>query len=147
MSLKGKIKENHSPMNKYELAVIGLPPITFTKVSGLEKETQKVTLPDRTSASGGQSNPFEITASLPLHHESEVAAIQSWYNEGQDPVSPTYKKTGTMVYKALDDTVTAAYSLIGAWVSKIKFPDTDMEDEGAMAVVEITLTVDDYDTL
>lgn len=147
MTLKNVIQPNHVPINKYELSVLGLPKIIFTQVSGIEQETQKVTLPDRTSASGGQSEPFEVTAQLPLHHDNEVGAIESWYKEGQDPVSATYKKPGTMLYKRIDDSVAKTYSLIGMWVSKLKMPDADMSNEGEPAMVEVTFTVDDYDIL
>lgn len=147
MTLKNLVKPNHVPMNKYELLVLGLPSILFTQVSGIEQETQKVDLPDRTSASGGQAAPFEITAMLPLHHDAELAAIEAWYKEGQDPVTATYKKTGTMIYKAIDDTVARSYSLLGMWISKLKYPDTEMANEGELAQVEVTFTVDDFDIL
>lgn len=147
MSLKNTIKPNHAPINKYELLVLGLPSILFTEVSGIEQEIQKVDLPDRTSASGGQTSPFEITAMLPLHHDTELAACESWYKEGQDPVTPTYKKTATMIYKSIDNTVAKSYSLLGMWISKIKMPDTEMANEGEMAQVELTFTVDDFDVL
>jgi len=147
MTLKNLIQPNHAPINKYELLVLGLPSVLFTDVTGIEQETQKVTLPDRTAASGGQSEPFEVVAKLPLHHTSEVSAIEAWYKEGQDPVTANYKKTGTMIYKAINDTIVKSYSLIGTWISKLKYPDTDMTNEGEPALLEVTFTVDDYDLL
>ena len=36
MPLKGLIDPDHIPVNKYELAVIGLPTIQFTSISGME---------------------------------------------------------------------------------------------------------------
>lgn len=144
MTLKNTIQPNHIPINKYELSVLGLPVITFTKVGGIEQETGDIMLPDKTSASGGQQEPFDMVCELPLHHTSEVDAIESWHKEGKDPVSPTYKKTGSMLYKGQDDSVVRAYSIINAWAKKLKYPDVEMENEGDMAVLEVTLRVDDY---
>jgi len=147
MTLKNIIQPAHAPLNKYELIVVGLPPVVFTQVAGIEQETQKVTLPDRTSVSGGQMDPFEIVAQLPLHHVSEVAAIELWYKESHDPVTATYKKTGTMIYKSIEDTVVKSYSLLGMWISRVKYPDADMANEGEAGYLEVTFTVDDYEIL
>jgi hypothetical protein len=79
---------------------------------------------------------------------AEVAAIESWFKEGKDPVQPTYKKDATAVYKRIDDTIVKTLALIGSWVSKLKYPDGDMSNEdGEMGILTVTLTVDDYDTL
>jgi hypothetical protein len=148
MTLKNVLKPNHSPVNKYKLSVSGLPALVLTKAGGVEQETGKVTLPDKTWASSGEQEPFEIECELPLHHTSEVAAIEKWYKEGKHPVQKSYKKTGTMIYKAIDDSTVKSLSLIGAGVTKIKYPDEDMSDtEGAMNVLVFTLTVDDYKIL
>ena len=147
MTLKNTIAANHSPANKYDLSVAGLPKFTFTKVDGIEQEVKKVTMPDRTAASGGQSDPFDVKATLPLHHTAEVAAIEAWFKAGKDPVQAGYKKTGTMIYKAIDDTIVKSYSLEGMWVSKLKMPDVEMSNDGEAALVEVTFSVDDYDVL
>lgn len=145
MVLKGKINANHIPINKYKLSVTGLVDILFTKVSGIEQEVAGTILPDRTRATGGEPQPFEITCELPLHHTSEVAVIQSWFAECKDPVSATYKKVGTMDYLDTSATNVASYTLDGMWITKLKYPDTDMSnEEGEMAVLEVTFSVDSY---
>jgi len=148
MTLKNLVQSNHSPINKYELDVAGLPKLIFTKAGGVEQETGKTTLPDKTSASGGEQEPFEIECELPLHHAAEVAAIETWYKQGKHPVQEGYKKDCTMVYKRIDDSIAKTLAYIGTWVSKLKYPDADMSNaDGEMAVLTVTLTCDDYDIL
>ena len=89
--MKGVLAPDHIPKNKYELRVRGLPPITFTAVSGLEEELDKVDLPDRTGASGGNTKNGEFTARMPTHHTTERIALEAWFAECQDPVPRTYK--------------------------------------------------------
>lgn len=143
MSLKNKLQPDHAAVNAYELLVEGLPPITFTKVSGMEDETETTDLPDRTSASGGQSKPFDVTAEMPIHHSAEMAALENWLQEGRDPVQPTYKKTGTMVYKTISGNVAKAYTMIGMQCKKQKLPDSEMENEGEVSLCEWTFRVDE----
>ena len=140
--MKGKIKPDHMPVNKYELVVIGLPPITPVTVSGIEDELQTVDLPDRTKASGGNRNPSEVVITLPMHHLAEQAAMELWYAESQDPVSPTYKKIGTLIYKSLSGQSFKSYTLDGVFPSKRALPEGDMANEGEQANVEWTLQVD-----
>lgn len=147
MTLKNLVQPDHASSNKYELSVLGLPKIIFTKVTGLEQETKKTTLPDGTAASGGETDPFEIVAELPIHHEAEVQAMEEWNQEGKDPVTLTYKKPGTMVHNRISGAVAKAYALIGMWPSKLKYPDSDMSDSETMQVLEVTFTVDDKDPL
>lgn len=147
MSLKNKIQADHAPVNKYELTALGLPKITFTKVSGMEQEVKKTNLPDMTAVSGGETDPFEITAELPIHHDAEVQAIEDWHDEGKDPVQATYKKPGTMEYKRASGATARAYSLIGMWPTKLKYPDTDMSDAESPAMLEVTFSIDDKDQL
>ena len=147
MTLKNTIDPNHVPLSKYQLNVLGLPLLKLTKVGGIEKVLKVANLPDKTSASGGQQDPFDLVCELPLHHSAERQAIEEWYKEGQDPVTATYKKSGVMSYKAIDDSVSAAYSLIGAFCMRLKYPDSDMEDDETMGVLEFTLRVDDAEPL
>lgn len=143
MGLKGKIQENHIALNNYQLLVVGLPPLTPTKVSGLEEELDVVTLPDRTQASGGNTKPGEFTIMLPMHHLIEQAAMELWFKGSQDPVVPGYKKPATVIYKSIQDTVLKTYTLVGVFPSKRKTPDAEMSNDGDMAEVEWTLKFDD----
>jgi hypothetical protein len=133
------IKDDHMPLNKYDFLVTGLIPITFLKVDGLEEELETVDLPDRTPASGGQVKPVEFTVSVPLHHESEILAMNVWWQEGQDPVLPTYKKAAVLIFKSITGQISKKIALINCFVSGRKWPDAEQENEGEMAVVEYTL--------
>jgi hypothetical protein len=143
MPLKGLIDADHIPVNKYELSVVGLlADVVFTKVSGMEVEVAPVDLPDRTKATGGQLGTSELTVEVPMHHGSQIAAMELWFQEGQDPVTITYKKAATLTHFSGSGAISKNYSMLGVWISKRKLPDLSFEDAGAMAVAEYTLQVD-----
>jgi len=75
--MKGVIHPDHIPRNKYQLLVDGMPDFTFLNVGNLEEELETVDLPDRTTASGGNTKPIEFTASIPTHHSEERIAMES----------------------------------------------------------------------
>jgi hypothetical protein len=143
MTIKGAIKPNHAPLNQYKLLVIGVPPLTPTKISGIEEELETVELPDRTHASGGFTKAGEFQMSLPMHHATEIAALEAWFRSGQEPVTANYKKAATLVYMGLDGKPSKSFTLIGLFVSKRKLPDLDMKNEGDMAEVDYTMKWDD----
>jgi hypothetical protein len=143
MSIKGAIDADHIPLNKYKLVVVGLPEITFTKVSGMEVELEAVDLPDRTRASGGQTKAVEFTATVPLHHVTEMAAMELWFTQSQDPVAPGYKKAATLQRTSVSGAIIAQRSLVGVFPTKRKDPDNEMANEGELAEVEWTLSVDE----
>ncbi len=142
--MKGVIKPDHMPTNKYELVIIGMPPLTPTTMSGLEDELETFDMPDKTVVSGGNRKAGEFEITIPLHHKVEMAAMELWFQEGQDPVSPLYKKPGTAIYKSISGTVISAYALIGAQVVKRKLPDADMGSEGEIALATWTIKLDDH---
>lgn len=142
MGLKGTIKPDHINVNKYQFAVVGILPLIFTKISGLEEELDVVNLPDRTRASGGNSQPIEFTAMQPAHHTGEVAAMEVWFLEGHDPVLPTYKKPVTLSILSGSGGIVRSYTVLGVWPSKRKTPDLDMSNEGEMAEIEWTFQAD-----
>lgn len=141
--MKGVIQADHIPVNKYLLIIIGLPPLTPTEVSGMEDELQTVDLPDRTTASGGNRGPSEFTVMIPAHHTVEIAAMELWFREGQEPVTPSYKKAGTMIMQSLSGANARVRTLVGAYVSKRGDPDLELANEGEMAAIEYTIKVDD----
>jgi len=50
-----------------------------------------------------------------------------------------------MLYYNINGVVAKSLSLAGVWVSKLKYPDTDMgNEEGELALLEVTFSVDDY---
>lgn len=148
MPLKGRIDEDHIPLNKYELAMIGLlVPVTITKLSGMETELPGVELPDRTVATGGQSGVSELVVEVPAHHTAEIFAMEAWLTEGKDPVTATYKKVGVLAMVSNSGAIRRSWTLTGAWNRKRKLPDMSFDDEGGMSVIEYTISVDDVTLL
>jgi hypothetical protein len=149
MALQGSVLPDHVPVNNFVLAVTGLPAIFFVEVSGIELETQAIDLPDRTKASGGQFGAQEFTGKTMMHHNIERAALETWFNEGQNPVLPHnfsdssgYKKSGTLTHKSLNNVSKGVYTISGCWIMKRKLPDLSTEDEGAPAMIEWTFSCD-----
>jgi hypothetical protein len=145
--MKGILKPDHIPTNKYEFIALGLPPFTPVTMSGIEDELNTADLPDRTVGSGGVRNATEIVVGIPMHHKGEMAAMELWYEESQDPVTPTYKKECLAIYKSISDNRITTYALSGVFPNKRKLPDAELESEGDMAVVEWTFKVDDIKPL
>ena len=143
MPAKGTIGGDIIPVNKFKLLVAGLVPITFTKVGSLESELERVDLPDRTRATGGNSKALEFEVETPAHHKVEQAALEAWYREGHDPVSPTYKKVGTLVLLSNSGAITRSFSILGMFPVKRGLPDLEMANEGDPAMVKWTFSADD----
>lgn len=141
--MKGEIQPDHMPVNKYTFAVIGLIPFTAVELSGIEDELETTELPDRTVASGGNRKATEFTAMVPMHHTAEQAALEIWYRESQDPVSPGYKKPVTLTHHSLSGNNNRTYSLAGVFPKKRKMPDLERKNEGEIALVEWTFSADD----
>lgn len=141
--MKGVIKSDHIPVNKYLLIIIGLPPLNPIEISGMEDELETVDLPDRTVASGGNRKASEFTMMIPLHHTLEVAACEAWFLEGQEPVSPAYKKAGTLIMRSISGATIRTRSIVGAFIHKRTDPDLELVNEGEMASLEFTVKVDD----
>lgn len=140
--MKHVLQPDHIPTNKYVLSVAGLPPITFTSIGALEEEIDKVDLPDRTAASGGRTKPVEFDVKVPAHHEVEVAAMETWYEEGQDPVAPSYKKTATLNMISISGAVQYVVTLIGCYCFKRATPELEMNSDGEMVEITYSLCTD-----
>jgi len=149
MVLKGAVQPNHIPVNSFELIVIGLavPTIFLTEITGLDQETEKVDLPDRTVASGGNKKALEFTAMSFEHHTEELSALEAWRQEGVDPVTPTYKKTATLIKRGIEGQVLTRRALTGLWIPQRKDADLDVANEGDPAMVEWSFSADDVDTV
>ena len=143
MGLKGTIAPDHISINKYQLIVAGLPTLTPTKIGGFPEELDAVEIPDRTRASGGNTKPIEFTMTLPAHHDVEVAAMEMWFQESQDPVLPTYKNVGTLLVYLISGQKMRTVTLTGLFPTRIASPDLDMANEGEMMTYEYTLSADD----
>lgn len=140
--MKGAIFPDHIPKNKFQLIVAGLPSITFVQVSGLEEELETVDLPDRTTASGGNTKAIEFTARMPTHHTPERIALENWFAQCRDPVDPTYKKVGTLVKQSITGMNSVSYILQGMYPSKRSTPDLEMTNEGEEDELEWTFKAD-----
>lgn len=138
----GDINPDHIPTNKYQLLILGLPPLTCTEISGLETELVTAEMPDRSVVSGGQQSASEFTIMIPEHHIVEQAAMEAWLIESTDPVLPTYKKVGTLLAMSISGGTVVSKSLVGVFPKKRALPDREMVNEGEMAAVEWTLSVD-----
>ena len=141
--MKGVIDPDHIPLNKFQLIVLGLPAFTFTSLSGLEEELDKVNLPDRTVRSGGRTQPVEFDVMLPLHHTVQRLAMEAWFQETQDPVSPTYLKPGTLILPSLSGGTIVSYSFPDLFPSKRGVPDFEFDNDGEMAELTWTLNASD----
>jgi hypothetical protein len=139
--IQGAIQPNHIPVNKYTLSVPGMPPITFTTVSGIEQELETVDLPDRTTASGGNTKAFEFTAQTPEHHAAEQVAMEGWLAAAV-AAAPGYKKACTLTKTPVGGGTPRNFTILGVYPFKRKLPDLDMKNEGEMGVVEWTFKGD-----
>ena len=137
--IKGVILPDHVPVNKYQLIVAGLPPLLFTAIGGIEEEIDAVDLPDRTPQTGGRKKPIEFEVTQPMHHNLERAAMELWFVECQDPVSPLHKKIGTLTMFSGTLFNQPSWTLLGLWVSKRALPDLDLDNDGEMATIVWTL--------
>ena len=141
--MKGAIKPDHMPVNKYDVRIMNFVTLTAVEVSGIEDELQTNELPDRTVVSGGNRGPTEFSIKIPMHHTVERAAMEAWYIECQDPVSPGYKKIANLVHKSISGQANATYTLNGVFIKKRTLPDLEMANEGEMATVEYMMSADD----
>lgn len=147
MSLKGKIQPDHIPGNKYELRIVGFPTITIISISGMETEVDSTELPDRTMATGGQVGTSEVEVVIPQHHTEENLAMEVWLREGKDPVTPTYKKQAVLTKTSNSGETSAEWSFSGTWIKKRSISDAAFEQQGDMATVSYTLSVDEISPL
>jgi hypothetical protein len=142
MSLKGKIQDNHIPLNKFELLIAGLPQITLITTDDIEEQLNVIEMPDRTRRSGGQTSSVEFTGTIPMHHDVQVAALEAWYKQGQDPVQEGYLKAGSMVFYRNDGTP-RPFELINIWVSGRTIPGGDMANDGEPAMLTFRFEADE----
>jgi hypothetical protein len=139
MAIKGVILPDHVQVNKYQLTVAGLPPLLFTAISGIEEELDAVDLPDRTPQTGGRVKGVEFEVTQPLHHNLERAAMELWFRECHDPVSPLHKKLGTLTLFSQTLLNQPSWSLLGLWIMKRALPDLDLDNDGEMAGIVWTM--------
>jgi hypothetical protein len=140
--LKGKIKENHIPLNKFELIIAGLVQITLTTTDDIEAALAVVEMPDKTKRSGGQTGAVEFTGTIPMHHDVEIAALELWFKQGQDPVQSGYLKAGSLVFYRNDGTP-RPFEFVNLWISSRKIPGGDMKSDGEAAMLTYKFQADE----
>lgn len=143
MPIKAVLLPDIIQVNKYQLMVLGMPPFTFTAISGIEEELDVNELPDRTVATGGRTKPVEFDVTQPEHHTLERLAMEAWFSECKDPVLPTHKKVGTLLQFSQTNIVQVGYMLMGLFPSKRALPDLEMENEGEMGTIVWTMRADE----
>jgi hypothetical protein len=141
--MKGAIKADHMPTNKFDFKVVGLLKLTAVTISGIEEEILSVDLPDHTTASSGEKGAIEFELELPVHHTAEFAAMELWYKEAQDPISPTYKKPATLTFLSISGRAKRSFTIVNCWVGGRDLPDLNMEDEGDIALVKYKMKADE----
>jgi hypothetical protein len=139
MPIKGTIDPDHIPVTKYTLSVAGGPPLTPISIGGLEEEIAVIELPDKTVATSGRSGPVALPMTIPSHHIVEVAFCELWLQEGQDPVTPTYKKPTTLLLTSLTGNTQIGFTLPDAFLSKRALEDRDLSNDGDMSTHEFTI--------
>lgn len=142
MTMKGQVLPDHAPMNYYELIFSGLVPLFPVTVSGLDYVMDRVELPDRTAASGGEPGTVEFDIQIMAHHTGEMAAMEAWFKEGQHPVSPLYKKTGTLILKHNSGGVARSFELTGCFTTGREVPGLDKANEGEAVMVTWHMSCD-----
>ena len=156
--MKGDIEAGHIPSNRFQLFFLGFVyPITFTEVSEWTKEVETVDLPDGSSASMGISKPVEITVSIMAHHVQDVAQMDAWWAQCQEPVQPMYKRDGTLVSFALPHTKgqhsatiafvadaikSRAHLIEGAFIKSRRLSAQSMSDPGNPLRIDYVLRCD-----
>jgi len=141
--MKGVISPDHISVAKYQLIFLGIPPLTITEITGLEQEIQTTDLPDKTTASGGDTMPMEFAIKIPAHETVQIAAVEAWLSLCKGDVDPGYKKEGILMLQSISGNVMRTYQLVNAFPFKRGLPDLAMENEGEEADVEYTFKADD----
>jgi hypothetical protein len=147
MVMKGAVQPDHTPKNNFELIILGLPPILITEFSGLEQETESAEMPDRTVVSGGNVKATEHDIKTFEHHAVETAALELWRREGIDPVSPTYKKTGTLIKRSISGAIASTRTVTGVWIKKRTDDDLELANEGEPVMITWLLSIDKIESI
>ena len=143
MGIKNVLLENRIPQNKFRNVIQpSVGEITFISVGDLEEELDFVDLPDRTSRTGGRTKQIEFEVVQPMHHDIEVAAMEAWYTECKDPVSPDHLKIWTYTRIDLGDNPRRVTVLDNCSVMKKVESESDLDNDGDMATITWTIKAD-----
>ena len=143
MPIKGTIGTDHYPKNEYSFAVVGLPPLTVTKIGELETELETADLPDRRVVTGGNTKALESDFETPSHHDLEQALWEKWFSDSQFPAAPDYKKTGVLSLISSQGLKIQSWTLFGVFPKKRSVSEQEMANEGEPTMTTWTLSIDE----
>lgn len=144
MAIKNTLQENHIQMNKFMAQIApGVGQILFTNIGEIEEELDMVDLPDRTSRSGGRKKQIEFEVTQPAHHETEVAAMEAWFADCQDPVAPDHLKVMTIVKFDQQDAPRRTLTLNNCTCFKKAESEMDLDNDGEMSTIVWTIKADE----
>lgn len=141
--LKGVIQQNHVQDNKFALTMVGMIPIVVLSVGAIEEEMDASDLADRSHRSGGRTKPVQFPITTPMHHTAERLAMELWYRQGKDPISPLHLKVGALMAYTQSGIPFVKYSLINCWLKGRALPEFNLDSEGAMAELTWTVSADE----
>lgn len=150
MPAKGTISADHYPRNEYQLQFDGLPPITATRVSGLDQSLSTTRTPDRRVLTGGNIEPTSYDISVPAHHVAEQIALRTWFRDCQfgetgGGASPNYKRSATLIqFNSITGKPTRTTQIIGTFPVGNSNPDLAMDDEGSMTEIVWSFVCDEF---
>lgn len=135
MRVKGQILPDPIRTNKYRFDVpdIGIP-LTVVAVSGVERESEVIETPDGSVHPGGKTGPMEFEIAIPSHHRVQQAAMNAWFEEGQDPVTPTARKVATLQTMSGTELLVDSRFFLNCFPFKESDGDLDMGEAGTMKV-------------
>jgi hypothetical protein len=145
MPIKRVLQANRVQVNKYAMKVPGLQDMVLTSIGSLESELDDNEMPDRTRVTGGRQKAVEFDIGVPAHHKLAILQMESWLTECTEPVTPTHKKTATILFfhEQLFDIPGLKYFLEGMKVMKRATPEGELDNDGEMAIVTYTMTADE----
>lgn len=135
--MKANLNEDHIPINRFQMLVIGTiaPFFTVISLSGIQEELETLEMPDRTWVSMGRTGPVEFSMSIPMHHRDEQGAMELWFQESKDPILPTYKKPAVLTHTSISGGNTVSYVFTDLFPYKRELPSLELGADGEMAVI------------
>lgn len=141
--LKGVVMQNHVQDNKFTLTMVGMIPITVITLGGIEEEMDASDTPDRSHRSGGRTKPVAFDITTPMHHVAELKAMELWFRQGKDPISPLHRKVGAIVAYTQSGLPFVKYTLLETWIEKRGLPEFDLGGDGAVQFITWGMSADE----
>jgi hypothetical protein len=143
MALKSVIPKDIIAGNKFTLSVDN-EDLLVVSVSSPEESLQTVELPDGTMASGGRTDPSEITIIIPQHVEASKIFLDTWWQGCKDPVAPNAYKSITVTGESSSGQITSTSTGVGVFIKDRTGATYSLEDGTEMTTIEYTCSVDEF---